>query len=385
MESRFIQIFFFASIAALSLVGANFGDPAENVAAIAECTSEEANAKFQRRLKSDAGKIWLDVDPGEHACLEILPIPELHALMASLKSYHGIKKDDQEALKDRIEALSLALAQAQKAFASNPPNLAELNYILERTREKLDHLRRLDEFLKINPEDLTRSKSPDLKSMEGARYQREYIYLLDPGLRDDWLMEPWKIWSRHTKSLTLRDLGKFYLWLEAQAPSRFYMPLAPAEYRDNSIIEVTRSGETFHTQRYGAFNDLQDVNPDEVEEDGSVVFLYLLSADDELYIAQSADLKTHSLLAHGAPVKGAGTLTIKDGKINYIDNASGHYKPNETFLFNTIATIKRVLGEEIFADPLDIKVFSKKMADQIRGSGLVDEEMPKTKEEEPKN
>jgi hypothetical protein len=54
---------------------------------------------------------------------------------------------------------------------------------------------------------------------------------------------------------------------------------------------------------------------------------YVVKEDGTLVVGRNNQYQGHIDLAGGQPVQAAGELGIHAGKIKYIDNFSGHYRP----------------------------------------------------------
>jgi hypothetical protein len=54
----------------------------------------------------------------------------------------------------------------------------------------------------------------------------------------------------------------------------------------------------------------------------------------------------HSTLAGGKPVLCSGLMKVKEGKITYIDNNSGHYKPTSANLYNAVKKLKDLFSDD---------------------------------------
>ncbi|XGA07960.1 MAG: hypothetical protein U0X86_000092 [Wolbachia endosymbiont of Xenopsylla cheopis] len=54
----------------------------------------------------------------------------------------------------------------------------------------------------------------------------------------------------------------------------------------------------------------------------------------------------HSTLAGGKPIICSGLMKVIDGKIAYIDNNSGHYKPKEANLYNAIKKLEGLFSQD---------------------------------------
>ncbi|MDN5247520.1 MAG: hypothetical protein QWI36_00020 [Wolbachia endosymbiont of Tyrophagus putrescentiae] len=75
---------------------------------------------------------------------------------------------------------------------------------------------------------------------------------------------------------------------------------------------------------------------------------YVITLDGRLVVHQhvnpgnSKHSIRHSTLAGGQPVICSGLMGIKEGKITYIDNNSGHYKPTDAHLYNAVKCLKKL-------------------------------------------
>ena len=85
--------------------------------------------------------------------------------------------------------------------------------------------------------------------------------------------------------------------------------------------------------RDGKFYDSQDSLVDSsgiyvMSGSGEIYYEALLTGQDRSFF--------HSRFLGGRAVAGAGWMVFKQGVIQLIDNASGHYKPDATFLFQVV-------------------------------------------------
>lgn len=65
----------------------------------------------------------------------------------------------------------------------------------------------------------------------------------------------------------------------------------------------------------------------------------------------------HSFLAEGQDVIAAGMVGIKDGKVMYISNRSGHYKPEPTSLLHVSYALYQLRAP--MAEEVEFKIFTK--------------------------
>ena len=64
----------------------------------------------------------------------------------------------------------------------------------------------------------------------------------------------------------------------------------------------------------------------------------------------------HSTALAGAPVAGAGTLTVQAGKITKIDDDSGHYKPEGEYLWQTVSWLQ---AQGMPVDQIKVRMIAK--------------------------
>jgi len=58
---------------------------------------------------------------------------------------------------------------------------------------------------------------------------------------------------------------------------------------------------------------------------GDRQFLYIMDGDGHIYTAPDDEVHHHSAFLAGQPVAAAGIWRVAKGRLNYIDNSSGHY------------------------------------------------------------
>lgn len=79
---------------------------------------------------------------------------------------------------------------------------------------------------------------------------------------------------------------------------------------------------------------------------------YVITLDGRLVVHEHVDVGKseyayrHSTLVGGKPVLCSGLIKVIDGKIAYIDNNSGHYKPKEANLYNAIKKLEGLFSQD---------------------------------------
>ncbi|MBD0391760.1 hypothetical protein IC220_04810 [Wolbachia endosymbiont of Pentalonia nigronervosa] len=102
---------------------------------------------------------------------------------------------------------------------------------------------------------------------------------------------------------------------------------------------------------YNAKGELYDTT-DKISKGKKGYVAYVITLDGRLIthehvnVGKSNHAYRHSTLAGGEPVLCSGLMVVKNGKIKYIDNNSGHYKPRSANLYNAIERLKVVFAED---------------------------------------
>nr|WP_265014774.1 hypothetical protein [Wolbachia endosymbiont (group B) of Camptogramma bilineatum] len=82
----------------------------------------------------------------------------------------------------------------------------------------------------------------------------------------------------------------------------------------------------------------------------------------------------HSTLAGGSPVLCSGLMKVVNGKITYIDNNSGHYKPESANLYNAVKKLEGLFSEDAKVVCLPYWISLKKQIPLIRKISLAKRE-----------
>jgi hypothetical protein len=88
---------------------------------------------------------------------------------------------------------------------------------------------------------------------------------------------------------------------------------------------------------------------------------FAMDLDDDVYMwSGNAYNINHSSFMSGKPVKCAGMIHIKGGRVVGVNNGSGHYKPSTKFLAQAVETLVNVYHQS----PITMKVFDKSNENQ---------------------
>ncbi|WP_353278288.1 hypothetical protein [Wolbachia endosymbiont (group B) of Longitarsus flavicornis] len=82
----------------------------------------------------------------------------------------------------------------------------------------------------------------------------------------------------------------------------------------------------------------------------------------------------HSTLAGGKPILCSGLMKVVNGKITYIDNNSGHYKPESANLYNAVKKLEGLFSEDAKVVCLPYWISLKKQIPLIRKISLAKRE-----------
>lgn len=96
------------------------------------------------------------------------------------------------------------------------------------------------------------------------------------------------------------------------------------------------------------FKDGKLVN-DKIGKEATGKFIYVLSPDKELYVAEKEKGQlNHSSILAGQPVRCAGKMELKKGKVVWYNGYSGHYKPTSDMLDEMVKFMadKKHLGKD---------------------------------------
>ena len=81
-----------------------------------------------------------------------------------------------------------------------------------------------------------------------------------------------------------------------------------------------------------------------IDSDGEFISLnyalYVMSPDGKIFVHPADFTTRHSGLIAGAPVAGAGHMTVIEGQVTYLDNFSGHYQPKAEHLEQVISELR---------------------------------------------
>lgn len=124
----------------------------------------------------------------------------------------------------------------------------------------------------------------------------------------------------------------------------------PEEQAEHTAYIVKKNGEL---RLYDFTGKLCDTSG-KVSKGKENSVAYAVTLDGKLVIHEHRDVDRHidgyayrhSTLGGGKAILCSGLIKIKDGKITYIDNNSGHYKPVSANLYNAVKILKGVFSQD---------------------------------------
>jgi hypothetical protein len=123
----------------------------------------------------------------------------------------------------------------------------------------------------------------------------------------------------------------FFLWLETEIIP--FRALQMKVFNDQELLshEVNVRDGKFIYSLTGKLVDLSDNTKE---------YIYVISLNKKLYIAEAGELLRHTALSGGKPLLGSGSLKIQNGTLIYIDVESGHYQPTPHTLIQTLKILQ---------------------------------------------
>lgn len=281
----------------------------------------------------DLNKRWLDVCSSD--CYDKTFGSNFQNLKEAIDSYHQIPKTEVDRIPDRIKALKKISSMVaditrttQKLDESTQNNLQRLAVRANLKAAYIallpglqEELRRRRKAIPLKPGSNVMSMGANMEVMKDLDPEKRY----PQGLYEMWCKErdknintpPYFMWleTQDTREM-IKDLRHFYLSLEKKK------------------VKFSEDGH--------AFNEFIRSRNSPYVEDGR--YLYNIGEDQELYIlpekmanrkmAQYSPTENstfrinvhHDVVMGGVNILLAGGVEFKDGRIEVIDNQSGHYR-----------------------------------------------------------
>ncbi len=161
------------------------------------------------------------------------------------------------------------------------------------------------------------------------------------------------------------------------------------KYRDDVAEEVVyytlQERELFKVS-VNSKGQLIDSTGEALTTPKGTLWIYVMDKRGQIYILQEKfqrrGLQNHSSVLAGDHVAAAGDVVLKEGRIQFINNGSGHYVPEAPFFKQLIRQLQalnadlsemkiRVLGEKSWVKKEDLADFSPEQLDQVKIHNLL--------------
>lgn len=257
-------------------------------------------------------------DPPSSGYEEIFGI-KIYEVEYLAQKYHKIPKDKVEFISLRISALDEIIKKLDD-YKENPAAILLQKQISAKVAY-LTALRNLPSKEKIikyhtsnNPNALTLRNNITYSLKMHEYWGAFWLESIDPCHRR--LAHYYVIWKEQNPEC--KDYLPFFLWLEMQYIPPSILSVKYLNEKERAMFEATiENGKIISKQSKALIST------------GSVVkYIYIITLDEQLYIAPWGNTIWHTSFSCGKPVLGSGLLTIENGIITGISFESGHYLPS---------------------------------------------------------
>lgn len=330
------------------------------------------------------GKIWVDLLPSQGyqleqkcASLEASLQKGCKRLGALIHQYHGLEKTDSRQTLRRQFLLGL-IAALSNGLGSDP--LFEL--IAETASQKAKYLRGLWEAFGEGPLDLRSEASrrtfrlpTKLPNGTGGservpvrgfvnRYGGEWLKHIDPAGREHGaeLFEEWKR-SAESAEREGKSFPNYFYWLEGKSLGDLDFSLVRHKHYHNPEqrkVSFSPDGIAF-APLYSQKEAPHFIDPQRGDSDRR--YHYMVDEKGDLTIHETG---VHTGVNRGANAITAGMIEFRDGRIKYMDNNSGHYRPSKENLEAGIRVLKRRFGPGIFREDFKVKNHAPAQVDLLK-------------------
>ena len=149
--------------------------------------------------------------------------------------------------------------------------------------------------------------------------------------KDGIKVEKYKVCA--VKYYTNSDSRKPFLLKYERADNKFYLADGRVPYDSRAATE-----KAVADKKYALYRDLTDTR----DAQGSLPAIWVMDPTGRLYVSSTPQpgMFNHSSFLGGGSVICAGEIIIIDGKITFINNRSGHYRPPDEALKNAIEKLR---------------------------------------------
>ena len=214
----------------------------------------------------------------------------------------------------------------------NPDQLGSIRLKVEELKEME---RRFLDASSSPPKDRYFAENPYVPE---SPYMTEYPYVAEsPYMAENPYAAPPDVESASDLWERVRTLGEFLRlqdvdvtlevpFDESSLDSRFVEHAKSKEEQDRSLVDID-GGRLYRNDEEHTPVDTKDSSTWHAGTDSEI---FVMGQEGDIHMSSHKIGKYHhsSLLA-GQPVAAAGTMTVHDGKIEYLDSKSGHYRPTQ--------------------------------------------------------
>jgi hypothetical protein len=348
----------------LSLVPSKSLDSLNSLKSFSSLNTLNGPEDWQEEMNILQDKIWVDLSPSSRYELP----KDLNHLTETIDLYH----EQEKTLPGNIFIRKKLLQKIDRLCQSKlgDPNLSsedrsKLQAISQTALNKYDYLNELKDIKKNTLQMIAPNldkKTPTAKlgkafilENEETNNKWELLEHLDPALRSRTYLGPlFQEWKGAIAAG--KQVPSFFYWLEGQdisqyrgkqslspeieatsgtstrivdfkkgkATSQPFYTRNPKVYSKNSLNAWNKiqADPLTHAQEGRTFFEETQLNPNEK----SSLLHYAIDETGTLFIRHKSPY--HSYILRGKPVISSGMITFRDGKIDSIDNESGHYTPS---------------------------------------------------------
>jgi predicted DNA-binding protein len=330
----------------------------------------EEHKDWAKELERTHEKIWVDLYPS----IEFEFTESEKDLKDAIEVYQKIAKTDPKLVPLRrrmlIKISELCHAHLKGEGAPSASQL-KLEFIAKISQNKADYL---EAILKIKDQThkmafrMQKTGTP-IRTMDSHLFGRELLEHLDPAVRGrDVLNSYFERW--HELATQGHPVPDFFFWLEGEnltlnrdlksededmastatrivsfepdglAHSKFHMTRPKGTYSKEMIEKYSQE----NSDPIYFDNFLERLEPQQETEK----LHYAIDEHGKLFIRSHSPY--HSYVLRGQNVISAGFISFKGGKIEYLDNESGHYTPHDSSLDFAKKLLTEQNGEKILSD-----------------------------------
>ncbi len=274
-----------------------------------------------------------------------------------LDRYHSLDKKNLELIDTRINALTQIITQAKVIINNNDSkDTTNISLLIPIAEKKIWYLQEIKKIYKDK-----RAFEVFTKINENNKYQP--VFLVNEVFFDFKLPTYWGLCYLEVLDPCHRMLTAHYIkWKESGSLVPFYLWLEDQEFPFWTWQIKFFSEQEIKDCELEILDDffVKAVNKIVVNYiDDNKEYMYCITLDKKLIVTIAEGNIRHTSISRGKPVLGAGSLKIKGGKLVYIDNNSGHYRPVPEILCQVLMILKEK-GAIINPEELQVMYYTER-------------------------